>query len=113
VIQLEPDGFLRVEVSMELANAWDPMEKGFELDSQQTYDFLFRDMRDKGTGLHDCCLQGWQIQDGFLWLFWKPESEPGHAGVNRQLINLNQILNFEVHTNSEEYIQWARENRDS
>jgi hypothetical protein len=108
---MQPDGYLLVEISRELANQWDPQRKGFEDEAKSEYKFLFRDMRDKSGTEHDCCRVGWTIQDGFLWLFWDKDSEQGHSQVNRTLINLSHILSFEVHTNSEEYQAWLRKER--
>lgn len=105
---MEPDGFIRMEVSEELANCWDPVE--YPNKAKQTYDFLFKHMRDKSDGMHDCCRSGWSTDSIGITFYWDPKGEMGFS--NRQTIPWRSILNFEVIVNSDKYIEWRRANRD-
>lgn len=90
---MEPDGKLLIEISNELAAAW-----GLARDDCQTVTYPFRQMVTWKEAPHGLMIRHNKNYEG---------------GASRTIILWHQILSYEVHGNSEEYIQWKRSQRDS
>jgi hypothetical protein len=90
-LAMQPDGKLVVIVSKELAYAWDPSDA-----PEQTYTYALKDIR------------GWTEQFYGLQIRYANDSEQYKSGCNRVVIPWAQVLYYEVFTNSEEYIMWAK-----